>query len=60
MKILLTGANGYIGTRLIPVLLAAGHQVVCLVRDVRRLKEDYANNKSIEIIEADLLDKESL
>lgn len=60
MKILLTGANGYIGTRLIPVLLGAGHEVVCLVRDVRRLKEDYANNKSIEIIEADLLDKESL
>ncbi len=60
MKILLTGANGYIGTRLIPVLLDAGHHVVCLVRDVRRLNEEYANNSSLEIIEADLLNANSL
>ncbi len=60
MKILLTGANGYIGTRLIPVLLDAGHHVVCLVRDVRRLNEEYANNSSLEIIEADLLNANTL
>ena len=36
MKILLTGATGYIGQRLLPVLAAAGHDVVCLVRDPRR------------------------
>ncbi|HEX8327516.1 MAG TPA: SDR family oxidoreductase [Hymenobacter sp.] len=35
MKILLTGATGYIGQRLLP-LLAAEHDVVCLVRDARR------------------------
>ncbi|OGX89426.1 epimerase [Hymenobacter lapidarius] len=35
MKILLTGATGYIGQRLLP-LLAADHDVVCLVRDPRR------------------------
>ena len=33
MKILLTGANGYIGKRLLPLLIAQGHQVVCAVRD---------------------------
>ncbi|WP_460503876.1 NAD-dependent epimerase/dehydratase family protein, partial [Hymenobacter agri] len=33
MKILLTGATGYIGQRLLPLLAAAGHDVVCLVRD---------------------------
>ena len=33
MKILLTGANGYIGLRLLPALLEAGHDVVCAVRD---------------------------
>lgn len=59
MKILLTGANGYIGTRLISVLLQSGYEVVCLVRDVRRLNEEYANNKLITVIEADLLDQES-
>jgi dTDP-4-dehydrorhamnose reductase len=31
MRILLTGANGYIGTRLLPVLLEQGHDVVCIV-----------------------------
>jgi uncharacterized protein YbjT (DUF2867 family) len=36
MKILLTGATGYIGQRLLPLLVAAGHEVVCLVRDPRR------------------------
>jgi len=46
MKILLTGANGYIGRRLLPVLILKGHDVVCLVRDRRRLK-----------IEKDLIDK---
>ena len=28
MKILLTGANGYIGMRLLPQLLDMGHEVV--------------------------------
>ncbi len=36
MKILLTGATGYIGQRLLPLLAAAGHDVVCLLRDPRR------------------------
>ena len=33
MKVLLTGATGYIGKRLLPVLAEEGHQVVCCVRD---------------------------
>lgn len=37
MKILLTGANGYVGKRLLPELLKQGHQVVCCVRDKARL-----------------------
>lgn len=36
MKILLTGANGYIGKRLLPALLKAGHEVVCLARNTHR------------------------
>ena len=36
--ILLTGATGYIGGRLVPRLLEAGHRVRCLVRDPARLE----------------------
>ena len=36
MKILITGANGYIGRRLIPVLLEQGHELFCCVRDKAR------------------------
>ncbi len=60
MKILLTGANGYIGMRLLPVLVEHGHEVVCLVRDKRRMKVDDALEKHITYYEADLLKKETL
>ncbi|HSO85241.1 MAG TPA: NAD(P)H-binding protein, partial [Draconibacterium sp.] len=56
MKILLTGANGYIGKRLLPVLLNRGHEVVCCVRDKNRFPKDgfYAHPK-ISIYEVDFL-----
>jgi uncharacterized protein YbjT (DUF2867 family) len=60
MKILLTGSTGYIGKRLLPHLLEAGHKVVCLVRDPRRFQSRYSENNNIELIKADLLDKKSL
>jgi len=36
--ILVTGATGYVGGRLVPRLLAAGYRVRCLVRDPARLQ----------------------
>ncbi|MBC7653475.1 MAG: SDR family oxidoreductase [Oligoflexus sp.] len=60
MKILLTGANGYIGTRLLPLLVEANHDVYCLVRDKRRFKEESEPESKINIVTADLLDEESL
>ena len=36
MNILITGANGYIGQRLIPVLVEQGHQIYCCVRNRKR------------------------
>ncbi|MFC7545862.1 SDR family oxidoreductase [Plantactinospora sp. GCM10030261] len=53
MRCLVTGATGYIGGRLVPRLLAAGHEVRCLSRDPRRLRDaPWAGN--VEIVEGDL------
>ncbi|WP_366184090.1 SDR family oxidoreductase [Flavobacterium ovatum] len=60
MKILLTGATGYIGKRILPTLIEAGHEVVCCVRDTKRFHPPTSIQDKITIIEIDLLDKKSL
>jgi uncharacterized protein YbjT (DUF2867 family) len=60
MKILLTGATGYVGKRLLPSLVHAGHHVVCCVRDKRRFNPPASLLHNISIIEIDLLDTTSL
>ncbi|MFZ1291123.1 MAG: SDR family oxidoreductase [Melioribacteraceae bacterium] len=60
MNILLTGATGYIGKRLLPHLIETGHNVTCLVRDPRRFPESFADNKNIFLVKGDLLDEKSL
>ncbi|MDA0347281.1 MAG: SDR family oxidoreductase [Verrucomicrobia bacterium] len=60
MKILLTGATGYVGKRLLPVLVKSGHKVVCCARDVGRFHPSESLEESISIIEIDLLDRPSL
>ncbi len=60
MKILLTGATGYIGKRILPILLDAGHEVICCVRDQGRFEPPKTIKQKIKIIEIDLLVKESL
>lgn len=60
MKILLTGANGYIGQRLLPLLVEAGHKVVALVRSASRFEIPDYLCENVQIIEGDLLDFESI
>lgn len=60
MKILLTGATGYIGKRLLPVLVENGHQVICGVRDLKRFNPPESLKPKIQIIELDLLNQTSL
>jgi nucleoside-diphosphate-sugar epimerase len=47
MKILLTEVTRYIGKRLFPNLLLAGHQVICLARDSKRVQELFATNENV-------------
>ena len=59
MRILLTGANGYIGMRLLPVLVEAGHEVTCVVRDRNRFQPASDLLDKINIIEYDFLQPEN-
>jgi uncharacterized protein YbjT (DUF2867 family) len=60
MKILVTGANGYIGSKLIQILWASGHTVIAMVRDKRSLNLLPHMENKIHILEADLLTPKSL
>jgi uncharacterized protein YbjT (DUF2867 family) len=60
MKILLTGATGYIGKRILPLLVSKGHHVVCCVRDKTRFNPPESLKANIAILEVDLLDTVSL
>jgi uncharacterized protein YbjT (DUF2867 family) len=58
VKVLVTGATGYIGGRLTPRLIEAGHDVACMARDPARLEGRPWN--SVEIRQGDVFDPDSL
>jgi uncharacterized protein YbjT (DUF2867 family) len=60
MKILLTGATGYIAQRLLPGLLAEGHEVICCVRDTNRFNTERYNSRLLTVLEIDFLKPETL
>ena len=57
--ILVTGATGYIGGRLVPELLAAGHRVRCLARTPSKL-DDEAWRADVDVLPGDVTDRASL
>ncbi|NNL78882.1 MAG: SDR family oxidoreductase [Flavobacteriaceae bacterium] len=60
MKILVTGATGYIGKRIIPLLVNEGHSVVCAVRDAARTDPRYEEEENISIVEVDFLNDKTI
>ena len=58
-SILVTGATGYVGGRLVPRLLAAGYGVRCLVRDPARM-QGRSWLGQVELAQGDMLQPESL
>jgi len=60
MKILLTGASGYIGSQLLPLLLEQGHHVNILIRHGKNLPISPKFETQVTFLQGDLLDKSSL
>jgi uncharacterized protein YbjT (DUF2867 family) len=52
MRVLVTGATGFVGSRLLSPLRDAGHEVTVLVRDAER----YAGPADVRVVEGDLLE----
>jgi uncharacterized protein YbjT (DUF2867 family) len=54
MRILVTGASGFVGSLLVPRLLAEGHEVCALARDPARVTED------VEVLRGDAVSGDGL
>lgn len=56
MHVLVTGATGFVGERLVEPLLDAGHEVRVFVRDAA----DYRGPRGVDVYEGDLLEPETI
>lgn len=55
MRLLVTGATGFVGSRLVPALLDAGHEVYALTRDAT----GYEGPDGAQVVEGNVLDPET-
>jgi len=47
MRVLVTGANGFIGSQIVSTLLKTGHQVICCVRAVSQTQLRFPSGLSL-------------
>lgn len=60
-RVLVAGATGYVGGRLVPELLAHGYRVRALARTPAKLRgRSFANDPGLEVAQGDVLDPASL
>lgn len=60
MRILLTGANGYIGKRLLPILVEAGHEIIACVRTPTSFEWKKGWEDQVSIYQIDFLEEMEL
>jgi uncharacterized protein YbjT (DUF2867 family) len=59
--VLVTGATGYVGGRLIPALLQGGYRVRAMGRPLQKLAcRPWARHPALELVQGDVLDLSSL
>lgn len=59
--VLVLGATGYVGGRLVPLLLNAGYSVRAVSRSIQKLKNrPWASHSNVELIAADVTDADAL
>jgi len=58
-RVLITGATGYVGGRLAPALLNAGHDVVCLARDPSKFS-GIPWSERVTVVKGDVLNRSTL
>ncbi|MDH3557926.1 MAG: NAD(P)H-binding protein, partial [Deltaproteobacteria bacterium] len=58
-KILITGATGFVGGRLLHNLTAQGIKVRCLVRSPDKLRKEFSQSEEVDVVAGDLLKPET-